>query len=204
MHLSPEELERIFDSSFPAPIQQALVQAVFNTYDVAYEHCTRFHDEEARDFRGHYRWIHLRDQWRGLSGRFPVMQASAEKYHTLLQAGQMKLTACSLRQVADPIKFAYYRQEYALESNLNLFTPEEPLPDDGYIYGIFIHGVDLLEPRQPGFGRVVFPTADLETRIHEIDLFNRFGELVLSLRTPVDPQVEPNIRIRPRKDRKQK
>ena len=173
---------------------------------MAYEHCSRFHDEEARDFRGFYRWIQLRDEWRGLSGRFAGIEASAEQYHTLLKAGRMKLTACSLRQVTDPIKFANYRQDYALESNLNLFALEQPLPDDGYIYGIFIHGVDPLEPRQPGFGRVVFPTRDLQTRLHEIDLFGRFEDLVLSLKTPtsIDPQITPSIRLRPKKDQKQK
>jgi hypothetical protein len=198
MIVSVNDLEQIFDEDVPESIQKALIQCLFSAYRVAFEECSYFPDEKTRDLRNFCRWVQLRVEMRGLGERFEGVTATVEPYHTLLIAKRVKLTACSLREADGLIRSAVYRSDYAVNSNLDLFIPHAPPPDDAYVYAVLLHGIDPTQPNQPAFGKIAFPTQDLQTHLHEIDLFDRHRELVTSLRAPVAVESEqtPKVRVR--------
>ena len=191
MASSAVELEQVFDSSFPIEVQEALIRCLFGAYKTTFEECARFPDEEAHDLRPFHRWVQLRADLRGIADRFKGVAASAEPYHTLLTAGHVKLTASSVTDPEDLVRPALYRHAYANESQLELFLQDSPPPDGATLYVILKHGPDPAEPRQPSFAKIVFPTKDCQSYVHEIDLFARVKALVESLRIPQESSAEP-------------
>lgn len=194
---SDQELEEIFGEDVPNAVQEALVKCLFGSYRTSFDACAHFQPEEAKDLRGYYRWIQLRDELRGLGDRFPGIVATPEEYHTLITAGRIKLVACSNREPGSPLRSATYRREYA-DKSLNLFeSPPTLASDEDYIFTILEHGVDCLEPRQPAFARILFITKDMKIA-HDINLFARHKNLVDSLSIPLQSVEDGllNIRLR--------
>jgi len=178
------ELEQVFDGCVPRQVQEALIRCLFGAYKTTFEECARFPEEEARDLRPFYRWVQLRTDLRGIAQRFRGVGATAERYHTLLAAGRVILTASAVEGPGDLVRPALYRQTYASSSQLDLFIKDTPPPDDAQLYAILLHGPDPTEPRQPLFAQIAFPDKACQSYVHEIDLFSRFSALVESLRIP--------------------
>jgi hypothetical protein len=191
--LSPAEIVQIFDNSVPKHLQEALIHCIFGAYKTAFEDCSRFPDEEARDLRPFVRWTQIRSDLRGLPARFPGIQASAEPYHTLVTAGHIILTASAVDAPDVLPRPAQYRLEYASTSQLDLFNNT----DGEFIYAILLHHPDPTDHRQPLFALIAFPDRFYEGYVYSVDLFARFESLVASLRIPKEegerglPKVQP-------------
>jgi hypothetical protein len=196
-----EQLTAIFDASIPKRVQEALIQCVFSTYKLAHDECERFPKEEAHDLRPFYRWVQLRALVKGLPGRFPEVtveiapNGSAGSFHVIISCGQMVLTASTLDDKSVLPRPAKFRNAYSYESQLDLFIPETPPPEDGSFYGILVHAPDKNEPRQPGFVNIIFPDKLYTTTVNRIKLFDRFPDLVETLRIPPEESSDRNTGI---------
>jgi hypothetical protein len=179
------ELEDLFNRHFPQETQAALVKCLFSTYRVAFEQCKGFSPEGAHDLRPFLRWVWLREQLSGLSGRFGEIVASTRpngagsSYHVVLNAGCLTLTCSSAAGPGVLPRPASHRLAYANESQYDLFEKSsERAPQ---IYAILAHGVTREEQREPGFAHILFPHRDFSYAIHKIDLFKKFDDLVNEL-----------------------
>lgn len=206
MEALSDQLDRIFDVSFPKQIQEAILKCLFDAYAIASDECSKFPKEEAHDLFPFLRWIQLRTLLRGLADRFESVEAQVEpngtasSYHVCINAGQVKLTASTVDDPSALPPFANYRAEYAAQSQLDLFEDNDPFPPDGKIYVILTHGKDQLNRRQPAFARIIFPEKDCQSFVHRIDLFERHKELVDSL---IAPQIqEPQAKLQRQEKKK--
>ena len=106
MQTIAEKLDLTFNDSIPEIIQESLLRCVFTAYKIAYEGCEKFAKEEAHDLRPFYRWVQLRNEFRGLAERFKELTVDVEPngsggtYYILLACKQIMLTASALEEGA--------------------------------------------------------------------------------------------------------
>lgn len=123
MAFSGEDLEKIFDSSIPRQVQEALIRILFGAYKASVDACYIFEKEEARDLLGYFRWIQARHEMKGLAGRFLGVRAESKRWHTLLISGQIMITASSVHDPEEIIRPAKYRDVYLASSQLDRAFP---------------------------------------------------------------------------------
>ena len=198
MALSVAEIEELFFKSVPNEVQRALIQCVFGAYRTAFEDCSKFQDEEARDIRPFFRWVQIRSDLRGLPARFTGLSANPERYHTLVTCGKITLTASAVQDPSEMPRRATYREEYA-SNQLDLFA-EDAISDGEYLYAILAHGPDPTDHRQPQFINIGFPDRHYQGYLHRIDLFERHAALVASLQTPSRESQDTLPRVEPKKN----
>lgn len=201
MAISATELEQIHDGSVSRQVQEALVRCVFGAYMTAYDACSGFPAEEAHDLLPYYRWIQLRSDMRGIAHRFDGVQASAERYHTLLHVGRILLTAHRVDGPGELGRSSKYREAYAATSQLELEFPEWTTAPSGdaSFYAILLHGPDPQEPKQPQFAQIAFPDKKLQYYVHKVDLFPRFVSVVESLRIAREETASQEVALQLRK-----
>ena len=196
-----DQLEQIFNRSFPVLIQQAILRSLFDAYSIAVEECKKFPKEEGHDLLPFFRWVQLRTLFRGLAERFDSIQVKVEpngtasSYHVCLSAGQIKLTASTVDDPSALPQFAHYRREYAARSQLNLFESNEPLPADGTVYVILTHAKDQANPTKPAFANIIFPDKEAGSIVHKIDLFERHNDFIKNLDNAVTAEPKPTLRL---------
>ncbi len=179
-----EELDGYFDASFGTQVQEAMVKCMFQAYADSYEACKKFLKEEAHDLLGFQRWIEIRNQFRGLGGRFNEIETYTEpngpapSYHVVINSEKMILTVSSVQAPWIMPRPAAYRKEFAIQNQYELW-PKLP---SSKIFGILIHGPNPKDKSKPAFLQVRFPDKNYESYIqHNIDLFSRFDALVKNL-----------------------
>lgn len=202
MALSEKEIEQLFFHSVPETVQRALIQCIFGAYNTAFEDCSKFQEEEARDIRPFFRWVQIRSDLRGLPARFPGVLGSAERYHTRVTCGKIILTASAVEDPSELPRRATYREEYA-SSQLDLFG-NDGVSDGEYLYAILTHSPDPHNHRQPYFTHIGFPDRQYHGYIHRINLFERHAQLVTSLQIPLTESPEILPKVEPKKVVKQK
>ncbi len=180
-----EELDSYFDASFSRQVQEAFVKCVINAYAISYESCKKYSKEEGHDLLGFQRWIEIRNQIRGLGGRFNEIETYTEpngpapSYHVVINSEKIILTISSVQSPWILPRPASYRKEYAVQNQYHLF---EKLSPNSKIFGLLIHGANSKDRSKPAFLQVRFPNRDYEAYIqHHIDLFTRFDALVKDL-----------------------
>src|SRR5438132_1395016 len=122
-----EELEGIFNSSFPQESQEALVKCLFAGYKSVHEHCKNMPKEEAHDLMPFERWVQLRIELKAVGKRFEQLEATAERngtsnsYHVKITAGLMMITASYGQDPSDLPRVALHRETYAAQNQPDLF-----------------------------------------------------------------------------------
>ena len=188
-----KEIERVFSTSFPDHILEAMLKCLFNAYKIADDECKqKFAPEEAHDLLPFYRWVQLRMELRGLGGRFQEIQTRAEPSgscsHIVIDTDRVMLTVSSVDRAGGFPRPAIYRNEYSNENQYNLFRP---IPKNSKIYAVLIHGAYKEDRSKPAFSEIVFPEKGFNSYFHRIDLFSRFDGLM----KPVKP--EPKTKVSP-------
>jgi len=140
----------------------------------------------------------------------PLWNKTNSQAHTLITAGQIKLTCSRVNGRYDVVHPSHFRKEYAAQSQYSLFTEPEPLPNE-YLFAIIIHSPDQHDKSRPAFVDVVFPDRECERYIARIDLLREFPEVFGDITSPpvdpVDPSdpadpSDPDPTVTLRKDRK--
>lgn len=93
----------------------------------------------------------------------------------------MILTENSVQSPCALVEKAEFRLTLAESSQLSLW--QEPRSDDAPLYALLLHskyaGPDhRMFGHLPGSAYLAFPAKDLEAYVHEIDLFDRYPEIV--------------------------
>ena len=109
--------------------------------------------------------------------------------HTELRSGPVILTASSVQSPCDLVEEADFRLTLARDNQAALWPePGDEPPDDAPLYVILLHSKSRW-PREdqvryghlPGSAYLGFPLPDLSGYAHEINLFERFSEVMDSL-----------------------
>jgi hypothetical protein len=120
--------------------------------------------------------------------------------YTLVRAGRFILTASHVQGETDIIKRAIFRKQHASVNRL-LLNPLLPMPeldparlsDASSIYVLLLHGEEHKNPKQLGFMRAAFPSADSESYVENLCLFKLHQEMLV--RSRAIPAEEPIIDI---------
>jgi hypothetical protein len=127
---------------------------------------------------------------RDVAARFPQLTATVSKAdnsnwnHTEVHGGPVILTENSVQTPCALVEKAEFRLTLARSSQLTLW--EEPRPTKAPLYALLLHSRsqwDTPDERQkwghlPGSAYLAFPAPDLERYVHEINLFEKFPEIV--------------------------
>jgi hypothetical protein len=125
--------------------------------------------------------------------------------HTEVRGGPVILTENSVQTPCALVEKAEFRMTLAQSSQLGLW--EEPRPDGTPLWVVLLHSkYDGDDPSKyghlPGSAYLAFPAPDLESYVHEIDLFERYPDIVRShLPKEWDQQAEVRYFHRARKVR---
>jgi hypothetical protein len=198
---SESEILESFNSSVPDEFCRQVLRRGFGGYQAANLRCSEFPLNEKHDLLPHVRRALFESDLRSIAKQFHFT-ASAElnktknSYHTMVLAGQIALTASAVPSPDIIVRPAKFRGVLAATSQMNLYNEEEE--EEGYIYGIIIHGPNEDKPFQPGFCRIVFPDRNVEAYVYEIDLFSKYQALVTELQTGrvelIGDEVWPELR----------
>lgn len=192
MRVDPADLERLTLENFPDPFLKALLESAFVARRAALEMCRQnFADPETENVLG----LNVRGKLEQL------LRATAERhgleatvlkepgqpwYHTEVRGGPLVLTAATVRSPGGMVDPSDYRRGLA-ESNQLRFDLGEAAdpPGDSPLYVLFTHSrshwlpdAALKYAHLPGSAYLAYPTADLQSYVHVINLMDRYPDVV--------------------------
>ena len=195
------QCEALFFQHVPEQFLQRVIRMVFASHRQAWDETkSRFAETEAENLRGQYRRgivegglrdvadLHVED---GFTHR--VVRAEGTNWnHTEVLVGPVLLTATTAQTPCGPVEKADFRKGLAKSNNDALFDdPASLFEDDGsdrHLFAMLLHSRyrSALPDRQakyahlPGSAYLAFPAADLNSYVLEINLFDRYPEVVAS------------------------
>ncbi|MGH3400905.1 MAG: hypothetical protein ACRDRJ_00015 [Streptosporangiaceae bacterium] len=193
--MTGNDLEAMLFQHMPEKFIERLLRAVFAAHKVAAEECAaNFKPAETENIAGLYRRAKLEGFMRDTAGLHPQVRASVVKSkrsnwnHTELSSGPINLTASSVPQPCDLVEEAEFRSTLARDNQLVLWPePEDEAPNGAPLYAILLHSKSRSPQSQPqyrhlpGSAYIAFPLPDLSGYAHDIDLFEKFPQVVDSL-----------------------
>src|SRR5262249_25494855 len=194
-----------FIETFPDAALRGMGQVLIGAYRQADDFCQDLLYAQRHDLRGHLRRglaesnIHnLMPLHHGVSVSSPPNKIKSA-YHVLVRYEYIYLTISCVESPSTKPRPAVFRDQYALESQLDLFRPAEPAPSDGALCGVVIHGPAKDYQAHPAFMYIVFPNKDWTDYVGGyIDLLYRFSELrstasdVADIKKPAPPKLRKN------------
>jgi hypothetical protein len=195
------QCEDMFFEHVPEQFLQRTVRMVFASHKQAWDETkARFAATEADNLRGHYRRgivegglrevadLHVDD---GLTHR--VVKAEGTNWnHTEILAGPVLITATTVQTPCGPVDKAEFRKGLAKSNTESLFEEPASLFEDDvlsrHLFVMLLHSRyrSALPERQakyahlPGSAYLAFPAADLNSYLHEVNLFDRYPDIVAS------------------------
>ena len=121
----------------------------------------------------------------------PTPNPTGTSYYRLLSSGNVRLTVNAVDHPNTKVRRAMFRNTYAQASQPNLFgeTPEEGT----MLYGILLHGPELINKTRPEFAHIVIPNRDCSKYLGRIDLFGRYSGLVSELWTYEEEEIPDEL-----------
>ena len=184
------ELEALALRHLPERFLRALTEVAFLARRTAWEECASFANPEAQNLRPYVCRAHLEGSIRGAAERngleSRVLKEPGQPWnHTEVVSGPIVLTAASVPTPLAPVDRAEYREGYARSNQLYLESLGQEPPGDAPLYVLFLHSRSLWpEDDQAKFGHLpgsvhlAFPASDLGGYVHDINLIDRFPEVV--------------------------
>ena len=194
-----------FIETFPEAALRGIGQALTGAYRQSDDYCQNLSYPQRHDLCGHLRRAlaesnieNLMPLHHGVSVSSPPNNVKSA-YHVLVRYEYIYLTISFVESPSTKPRKAVFRDQYALCSQLDLFRPAEPAPNDGALYGVLIHGPVKDYQAHPAFMYIVFPNKDWTDYVGGyIDLLNRFPELrstasdVVDIKKPAPPKLRKN------------
>lgn len=187
-----EELDRALFQHLPLAYAKRALQAVFAAHKIAWDECAAAYAEtEAENVRPYAKRAKLEGYLRDIADLFEdvsaeVVRADGSNWnHTEVRAGPVVLTANSVQTPCALVEKAEFRLTLARDAQGVLF-PDERLTESSPLYALLLHSKsrwDSVSDRRqfghlPGSAYLAFPSADLNSYVHEINLFERFPDVV--------------------------
>jgi hypothetical protein len=188
----PHEIDDLIAQHLPDQFMRAALSSVFLAHRNAYDLCQReFAGPEAINTIGYVRRGKLEGYLRDAADRFDEVIAMNDKAdrsgwnHVELHAGPFVLTCNTVPAPAALVDKAEFRMTLAESNQLSLFDPPGDV-EQQTVYGMLLHSRsnwDKHHDRQrfahlPGSGYLVFPAPGLDYYVHEVNLFERFPDIV--------------------------
>lgn len=191
--MTGDELESLTFRHMPEVLFGRLLRAVFAAHQLASENCrNEFAETEAMNVRGYYRRAKLEgfmrdtaDMVAGVESR--VVRGDGNWNHTELRSGPVVLTASSVAKPCGPVDIAEFRETLARDNAQRLWhEPGDVPPADAPLYALLLHSKSAwVTPEEwrdfghlPGSAYLAFPSPDLGSYVHEVNLFDRFPEVI--------------------------
>jgi hypothetical protein len=204
-----EDIEGDFFAAFSDDFLEQVLRVLAASYRGAHAECRlQYPPAEAHDLYPIMRRAIIESQLGEVAKEYPEISASPKpnhsgtSYYRLLSSGNVFLTVNAVEHPNAKVRRAMFRNTYAESSQLNLFGPP---PEEGtMLYGILLHGPELLNKTRPEFAHIVFPNRDCSEYVGRIDLFNRFSGLVSELWSFEEEEIpdELDMGIRPESERR--
>jgi hypothetical protein len=204
--VNSEELEASTFRHLPEPFIRAALRSVFVAHQVAFDDCrANFAPAEAENVLGYYRRGKLEGYLRDAAARFPQIEATAERSstsgwnHTEIRSGPVVLPETSVQVPCDLVTRAEFRMTLAQSNQLSFWDAE---PSNGQpLYVLLLHSRSRWEDTEerqkyghlPGSAYLAYPSPDLDFYLHQINLFERYPEIVTSY-VPKDWEAEAHVR----------
>lgn len=190
--MMPAEIDELVSQHLPDQFLRAVVNSVFLAHRNAHDLCKReFAEPEAKNTIGYVRRGKLEGYLRDTADRFPEVAAIDGRpdgsgwNHVELYSGPFILTCNTVPTPAALVDKAEFRMTLAESNQLSLFDP--PCDErQQAVYGLLLHSRSIWESRDdrqrfghlPGSGYLVFPAPGLDYYMHEVNLFDRFPDVV--------------------------
>lgn len=188
--MTGDELEQLFFRHLPRPFVERTFRAVFAAHRVAWDDCrASFAETEAQNVLGYYRRGKVEGYLRDTADLFPSVSAvvcapRSSWNHTEIRSGPVVLTENTVQTPCALVEKAEFRLTLAESNQLALW--DVAVPEDAPLYALLLHSRskwETIDKRRkyghlPGSAYIAFPSRDLEFYLHEINLFERFPEIV--------------------------
>ena len=204
-----EEMERDFLAAYSDDFLQDVVRVLANCYRGAHAECRlQYPPAEAHDLYPIVRRAMVESQLREVAEGYAEISAPSKpnhagtSYYRLLSSGNVFLTVNAVEHPNTKVRRAMFRETYAEVSQPNLFG--EPPEEGTTLYGILLHGPEVLNKTRPEFAHIAFPNKDCSDYVGRIDLFGQFPELVGELWSFEEEEIpdELDMGIRPESERR--
>jgi len=192
--MTTQQLEALVFEHFPEDFLRRSLQAVYLAHEVSWRECyAEFASQEAENLLGYYKRAKLEGLLRDVAARYPNLRAVVEKgegsnwFHTEIHGGPVVMTENAVQKPCALVDAAEFRESLARSNQGVLFggvddARKRPL------YMLLLHSRsqwDTVEDRRayrhlPGSAYIAFPASDLKSYIHEINLFERFPDVVVA------------------------
>ena len=197
MALSPFDPSVVFSKHLPVAFLEASVSCLVDSYSTSWAECDAAHQKpEAHDLWPYARRAKFEGEWRSLAKGFESISASVELnysknwHHTRIQGGPVILTASAVRDEAEIVRYAVFRETLARSNQAYLFDDIMPPPlPDAPLYAILIHAPSLETPSRPRFAHVVFPSPDAKGYVGRIRLELQFPKYFAPTENDIEEKV---------------
>jgi len=191
-NMDPVDLDRAVADHLPEEWLKAVVKSIFLAKRLSHDHCkAEFSATAAINVSNFYERGKVQDLLYGSAELMPgfgaeFKDASGWK-HAKITAGPFTITAHPVASPCALVDDAEYRRTLA-ESQPSLYDPADMIPG-AKLYGLIVHspyrGRSTREAAEyayvPGSIYLAFPEAALKSYAHQINLFEKFPELIENL-----------------------
>jgi hypothetical protein len=190
--MMPNEINELIAQHLPDQFLRAALRSVFLAHLSAHDLCQReFASPEAVNTIGYVRRGKLEGYLRDAADRFDEVSSINGKAdgsgwnHVELHAGPFIFTCNTVPSPAALVDRAEFRMTLAEGNQLSLFDTSDDT-EKRAVYGMLLHSRsnwDNRDDRQrfahlPGSAYLVFPAPGLAYYVHEVNLFERFPDVV--------------------------
>lgn len=205
--MTHDEIEALTFQHMPKSFFKAILKGTFQAHAVARRDCrSAFAETEAENVQGYYRRGKLEGYLRDAAARFPTLSTTVSKAdnsnwnHTEVHGGPVILTENSVQAPCALVEKAEFRLTLARSSQLTLWE-EEPRSGDAPLFVLLLHSRSRwATPDEtqrwghlPGSAYLAFPSPDLDSYVHSINLFEMFPAVVQE-HVPSDWDSEAQVR----------
>lgn len=191
--MAGRELEELVFKHLPEAFLRQTLRAVFAAHAVSWEDAKAgYARAEALNLQPYMKRAKLEGYLRDVADQFPGVDSIVCKssdtgwwFHTEIRSGPVILTESAVPSPCALVDKADFRVSLAKSNWLTLF-PDERVAEDAPLYAVLLHSKSrwLTEDDRkkyehlPGSAYLAFPAAGLNEYVHEINLFERFPDVV--------------------------
>jgi hypothetical protein len=207
--VEPGHLTQFFDARVSSDFLQEIGRRVVRAYVSSAELSeSRWSYEECHDVRGDVRRADIESSLGSLKGMFAEVRVGKRKnvadncWHTEIFLPEVILTVSKVATPDTLIPDAAFRATIARTCQMNMFlkADDQPIPADGSLYSVLIHGPNRHSPNEPAFMHIVWPSQDGSEYLGRINLLSRFPTLVsdeIGVPAQVASDPEPLVVVKP-------
>jgi hypothetical protein len=180
MYIPEPMVAQCFLDSFPGGFLAQVPPIVKKACEIAANRAQKFPAPEAHYIRPHLRRAIVESSLRAQASVFGLhsecrINAAKNAHHTFIAAPPFSMTANQVDTPETLTRPALFRAGYALQSQIDCFITEAPVPVDS-VYGILLYRVHPKKLTEPAFARVRFPVHDFSGYLDaSVDLLHIFG-----------------------------